>query len=69
MASACITVAEWIEWKGGPCPLTLGQTFDIEYRDGLTNSVPKVADAHWMHRNVWRHFNDKGDIVRYRITG
>lgn len=69
MASACITVAEWIEWKGGPCPLRYGQSFKVRYRDGSESPRPRFADENWMIPAAWEHLNSGSDIVAYVICG
>lgn len=53
---------EWIEWHGGECPVPKGTAVDYQYRGGGQAHDP---DAVYLR---WAHFDDAGDIMRYRIA-
>lgn len=55
---------EWIEWKGGECPIADDARIDVTCRDGdvLRDCLP--SNLYWSHHadgNYW------GDIVAYRV--
>lgn len=55
---------EWIEWKGGECPIADDARIDVKCRDGdvLRDCLP--SNLYWSHHadgNYW------GDIVAYRV--
>ena len=58
---------DWIEWKGGPCPVQATDRFYIKYRDDLTSSFPR-GGPHWVYDPVWQHNGEDTDIVAYRIV-
>lgn len=54
-------MSEWIEWKGGECPVSDGVLVEIRYRDG-------EIDAPWLGQYYrWTHGGGAGDIISYRI--
>ena len=50
---------EWIEWKGGECPVEKGTLIDIKYRDQLVIKGRTPPPD-------WAHDDHPGDIVAYR---
>lgn len=51
----------WIEWKGGACPIDLGQKVDVLYRVGDRGIHVRRAIAY-----DWNHRGYSYDIVAYR---
>lgn len=49
---------DWIPWKGGECPVSLGQTVKVKY--GFNIISGKAGDFAWKH-------NGSGDIFAYKI--
>lgn len=55
-------MSEWIEWKGGECPV--GEDVEVEARLAGVKSVGDVRPAHeW----CWRRYGGVADIVAYRV--
>ena len=64
----------WIEWKGGECPVEAGTLVDVRYRDGEENlhveaSVPATQSGSMKSRSAknWSHLFFSSDIVAYRL--
>lgn len=55
---------DWIEWRGGACPLTKGCVADIRTRGG-TELCGTVGDK-WP--SFWQHTDSPWDIVAYRVV-
>lgn len=61
---------EWIEWKGGSCPVPGDTLLDIKYRSGL---IQKKIRARFIQlrdgrqSRSWSHNNVAGDIIAYRL--
>jgi len=54
---------EWIEWKGGQCPIRPEDYVQIKFRFDNTNTpANQNANKCW-----WSHTGGAGDIVAYRI--
>jgi len=54
---------EWIEWKGGECPVDASTVVEIKWRFGATNT--DNADCYdWV---ISDKENKLGDIIAYRI--
>lgn len=58
---------EWVEWRGGECPIADGVLFSAKFRDGtITNKYRHATEYRWSHGG-----GDLGvpeaDIVAYRI--
>lgn len=53
--------SDWIEWKGGDCPVDLNAEVATKLRDGEW-FVTRAG------RMDWRHLNDDSDIIAYRIV-
>lgn len=63
---------DWIEWKGGECPVPDGTLVDVRYRDGqeqfglpaneLYDTPRYAASAFWNHDGL------KNDIIAYRVV-
>ncbi|MFJ3047029.1 hypothetical protein ACIPEN_14455 [Herbaspirillum chlorophenolicum] len=53
-------MSEWIEWKGGECPVEANELVDFKFRDG------EEYQAHaWFF--LWEHVFGEDDIIAYRI--
>lgn len=55
---------EWIEWKGGRCPVPASTLVDVRHRSGREYFG---ASATYDHAAVWDHLNSPSDIVAYRL--
>lgn len=62
-------VPAWEDWHGGPCPVRLGDLFQIRYVDGIRSSAPRLADGNWLLDRVWEHQGNTSDIVAVRVVG
>lgn len=51
---------EWIEWKGGDCPVDDEQRVEVKLRNG------SLREEH-AHYFIWDHWESSGDIIAYRI--
>ena len=59
-------MTDWIEWKGGECPVPPGTVVEVRFRNG--NSDPD-SNAEWW---TWDWDCDREstrDIVAYRVVG
>jgi hypothetical protein len=54
-------MSEWIEWKGGRCPLPADKMVETTRRDGKS-FVTKASALDWIH------IGDKEDVVAYRTA-
>lgn len=57
-------MSDWIEWKGGNCPVNRGTWVDVKFSDGST--ATRKAEA-----LTWPHFASRlavANIVAYRIA-
>lgn len=62
---------EWIEWKGGKCPVQEGTMVDIRYRDGVEKmNIPalKLNPGRDATISFWRNDGYKNDIIAYRLN-
>ncbi len=62
-------MSDWIEWKGGECPVPDGVTYDVRFRadeDDSTDTEVIRFDADGLR---WTHTGGLGDIVAYRLLG
>lgn len=55
------TCPNWIEWKGGECPVKDDVVILIEFRDGYIDSTNIASDYRWDQED------SGGDIIRYTI--
>lgn len=55
-------MTDWIEWKGGECPVGEDVLVEVRWDDGITTG-PLNAGA-WR----WRHIGNESDIVAYRLV-
>jgi hypothetical protein len=53
---------EWVEWKGGECPIASGVAHHVKLRSG-DEFGPSVQSKSW----DWLNHGADGDIVAYRI--
>jgi len=59
---------DWIDWKGGECPLPLGTRYDIRYRDGLELHGEVVRDKPRLNKMLWSNTGNGDDYVAYRVV-
>jgi hypothetical protein len=58
---------EWIEWKGGECPVDAGTEIFVTFRKdyfGESDRIPCLEPESLR----WRHNGLAGDIVAYRLS-
>lgn len=55
-------MSEWIEWKGGDCPVPVGTLVQVKFLDGDTDEQLS-GDLRW----DWLHDGSAGDIIAYRL--
>lgn len=55
-------MSEWIDWKGGVCPVAREARVDVRLRNGRLS-----RGTAWSF--VWGHDSDGTDIVAYRVVG
>lgn len=53
-------MTDWIEWKGGECPVLPDRQVEVRFRAGSEDR--DVADLLY-----WHHGNGPSDIVAYRV--
>jgi len=53
---------EWIEWKGGECPIPDDALHQVCFRDGVKSGIDDTP-ADW----GWSHSGSSSDIVAYRL--
>ena len=72
---------DWIEWKGGKCPVPLTAFVTVRYRDGEEDLI-RARDAIFKQGDWWKHdgeptydltTDEEGvchscDIIAYRIV-
>jgi len=58
-------MSDWIEWKGGPSPVTDDQVVEVRYRGGEI-----VCDNYYNKDYFWEHrlSSSDADILAYRIV-
>lgn len=54
---------DWIEWKGGICPIDGNEFIQVQYRGGKKSDPACFADNFY-----WHHTGKDLDIIAYRIT-
>lgn len=52
---------EWIEWKGGECPVDASSCVDVKFLNG--DIIHGWMSGSWK----WDHSGETGDIIAYRI--
>jgi hypothetical protein len=57
---------DWIEWKGGECPVAPGTRVEVRFRSG--DSDPHCNAAWWGWKWMGRDLEDTYDIVAYRVV-
>ena len=67
----------WIPWHGGECPVSEGTLVDVRYRDGDENIGVSAgllpSSSGWVKGSAnfwafeWRHRDNNGDIIAYRL--
>lgn len=66
-------MSDWIEWKGGECPVKVGTLVDVKYRDGhvmcATPAGEIVAGTEYDASGAfWNHDGAHNDIIAYRLA-
>jgi hypothetical protein len=59
-------MTDWIEWKGGECPVAPGTRVEVRFRSG--DSDPHCNAAWWGWKWMGRDLEDTYDIVAYRVV-
>src|SRR5687768_15104235 len=63
-------MSEWIEWKGGECPVPRGTLIDVRYRDGGEMYGRRALECESWGRDAsssfWGRLNIDSDITAYR---
>lgn len=55
---------DWIEWKGGQCPIDDSERVDLKLRNGhITRDIPAGCVDDWNHKDLMT------DIIAYRVVG
>lgn len=54
----------WIEWKGGACPVSVGATVEIRWRQPGAHTM---VDS-YPHSLRWDHYDSPSDIIAYRVV-
>ena len=59
------TQSDWIEWKGGKCPVPEGTRVDVRFRDGDIDEDSMAGIWNW----DWQPgpTPNAGDIIAYRV--
>lgn len=55
---------DWIEWKGGECPVDLKTRVEIKFRNGIVNNSLTASGWVWSHGKMPEIY----DIVAYRVV-
>jgi|JI10StandDraft_1071094.scaffolds.fasta_scaffold71748_2 hypothetical protein len=55
-------MGEWIEWKGGLCPVPFTAAVQVQYRSGNLSVGSFIADEF-----KWSHVGCTADIIAYRV--
>lgn len=62
---------EWIEWKGGECPVPTGTLVDVKHRDGdwgIAKEAGRFNTGKGPGAAVhWDHSDSDGDIIAWRL--
>ncbi len=59
-------MSEWIEWKGGECPVNENTLVQVRLNDGCDLPFPPKGFRAGAFR--WSKRNSLGDIIAYRIV-
>lgn len=62
---------DWIEWRGGECPVREGTLLDVRYRDGKENfCIPALTLMTGRDATIgfWSDHGSHVDIVAYRLS-
>ncbi len=70
-------MSEWIEWKGGECPVDRKVIVDVRHKDGTYTKGVEAGDAidddprygfdWWQHSDTAKD-NSHGFITAYRVV-
>lgn len=58
-----LKAGDWIEWKGGACPLGENIKVECKFRGHILGTPLTVS-----HHLDWSHTNVNGDIIAYRLV-
>lgn len=62
---------EWIEWHGGPNPVSAATKVDVIFRDGIAYDRVPAYGLHWLHCGQGKEpyaFHSGAEIIKYRIA-
>lgn len=59
---------DWIEWKGGKCPVPEGTLVDVKHMDGDTFYSIRALSPEDIYAENWAVTEEKGSIVAYRVV-
>lgn len=61
---------DWIEWKGGECPVPSGTVVDVKDRDSFEWTDQTVGADNAVSDQFWRHtcFMPSLHIIAYRVV-
>ena len=64
-------MADWIEWKGGECPVPPGTIVQIQYADETRERASKTSRVRAdRFLDSWRHEHPHSlNIIAYRVVG
>lgn len=54
-------MTDWIEWRGGECPVDAGAIVEVWFRNGALN--PSCCAGEW----AWKWTGSSSDIVAYHV--
>lgn len=57
---------EWIEWKGGDCPVPAGTRVELKFRHGRTCKANSPQGWRWTDSSTEER-GSEFDIVAYRV--
>lgn len=59
-------MSEWIEWRGGCCPVPADTIVEVTFRDGKTDQ-DRAGDFYWPHEPP-SPYTVVRQIIRYRVV-
>lgn len=59
---------DWIEWKGGQCPVEPEALVELRLRKESVWETGDYADGRRAGQFDWAHLDACGDIIAYRVV-
>lgn len=59
---------DWIEWKGGECPVAGDARVELKLRDGRVSSGLQGKECRWAHAKPTNDYVEWNDIIAYRLS-